>query len=233
MASTWLAVLTFGNVICNPSGSGPASSRVLRNRSSVRSPRRRVGSSRHLNRRPTKAGAVPSPIALARSPATRTASVSSTSSWPGTVAVFEVESEVLDGLTAQLGDHLGRHLTGQIVGQAELGTQPLNPAVLVDEGGGRLPHWWQVRGVLVGRHVDGVHRLPAAVLAGVGAGEEGVGGGQPLVDPGKDLLGKPDRHRDGRTGSGHFTSSYAGSVRKSVKSSLRHKSLINFLAGWQ
>ena len=73
---------------------------------------------------------------------------------------------------------------------------------------------------------------PAAVLAGVDASKEGVGGGQPLVDLGKDLLGKPDRHRDGRTGSGHFTSSYAGRVRKSVKSSLRHKSLINFLAGW-
>jgi hypothetical protein len=189
-----------------------------------------VGSSRHLNRKPTNAGTVPSPIALAVGDSERVGVLNLVG--PAPVPVLEVEPGVFYGLTVELVDHLRRHLAGQIVWLAEVGTQPLNSTVLVDQGGGRTsPLVRQVHGVLVGWHVDGVHRLPSGVITWVSTCGECVGGGQPLVDLGKDLLGKPDWHRDGWTDSGHFTNSYAGSVRKSAKSSLRHKSLINFLAG--
>ena len=85
---------------------------------------------------------------------------------------------------------------------------------------------WQIGAIAVGGHVDGVHRLPASVLTRVAAGKKGVGVTQLLVDPIQEIFGQ---RRGGRTS--HDTRSYAGRVRKSVKSSRRHRSLINFLAG--
>src|SRR5829696_10165138 len=99
--------------------------------------------------------------------------------------------------------------------------------MLVDQGHGSVPPLpWQIGAVAVGRHVHGVHRLPASVLTRVAAGKKCVGVSELLVDAIQEILGR----RRGRRTS-HDTRSYAGRVRKSVKSSLRHRSLINFLAG--
>ena len=136
MASTWLTVLTFGKVIISPSGSGPASSRVDRNRSRVRSPRRRVGASKHLNRRPTKAGATPSATAAASSRADPDGVGVLVVVAAVAVAVLEVEPQVLDRLGAELGRDLRGHLGREVVGQPELGAEPVEPAVLGHQGRG-------------------------------------------------------------------------------------------------
>jgi len=86
---------TLGRVSTSPSGSPsslipasvspPSRTRVLRNRSRVRSPRARVAASKHLKRMPAKAGAGAAPLARFRANAAtvwaaRTASASSSAS---------------------------------------------------------------------------------------------------------------------------------------------------------
>ena len=57
IASTWSTEVTFGRVTTKPSGRPPAAASSPTNRSSVRSPRRRVGRSKFLNRIPKNGGA--------------------------------------------------------------------------------------------------------------------------------------------------------------------------------
>ena len=87
--------------------------------------------------------------------------------------------------------------------------------MLVDQAHGSVPPLpRQIGAIAVGRHVYGVHRLPASVFARVAAGKKGVGVIELLVDAIQEIFGQ---RRGGRTS--HDTRSYAGSVRKSVKSS--------------
>ena len=92
--------------------------------------------------------------------------------------------------------------------------------------GGSPPLPRQIRRVTVGGHVHRVHRLATRILSRVATREEGVGVTQLLVDAVQEVFGQRRRDR-----TSHDTRSYAGSVKKSVKSSLRHRSLINFFAG--
>ena len=167
-----------------------------RNRSRVRTPRRRVGASKHLNRRPDEGrGAArrrsPRPAPAAR----RTASASSAVVAAVAVAVLEVEPQVLDRFGGQLGLDPWRDLGDRVPRSrpSERHSAASPPCSSTRASGRRAPLLRQVGGVGVGRHVDGVHRLPAAVLAGIGGGQERVGVGQALVESVEDATGQPAR----------------------------------------
>ena len=94
---------------------------------------------------------------------------SSASSPAVAVAVLEVEPQVLDRFAAQLGLDAGRDLDDEIIGSRRPTAHDLlHAAVLLHRGQRRLPPLLrQVGDEAVGRHIDGVHRLAAPVVAGV------------------------------------------------------------------
>ncbi len=99
---------------------------------------------------------------------------------PQTVAVLEVHPQVLDRLAAQLRHHLVVHRLGQVRRQAEhLGERPGPARVLLERRQRRCsPLGRHVARDPVGRHVTGVHRLPAARVARVSRRPRGVHFGQ-------------------------------------------------------
>jgi hypothetical protein len=102
---------------------------------------------------------------------------------PRAVPVLEVDPEVLDRLTLELG----QDPTDQVLVAVEH-VEELR-AVLHDGHLGviAVPRQ-QGRIDLVGRHVERVHRLAAGPLTGVVARERGVGVLQPVVDLGRQCL---------------------------------------------
>lgn len=106
------------------------------------------------------------------------------------VAVLEVDTEVLDGFALQLGAHPVVDGAGQVLGEPEdPGQRPGVGGVFVQRGQGAVaPGAYGAGGEGVGGYVDGVHGLAGAGVAGVAAGEFGVDPGEGGTDPRADRV---------------------------------------------
>ncbi len=231
MASTWLTVLTFGKVITRPSGklTGALQERA---QEEIQRPQPSTSGRRleALEAQSDERRGCPGGQRVGQSSRDRHGVGVLDRVGPRTVAVLEVQPEVLDRLGGQLGLGPYGDRLDQVLGHPDRATER-HPATVRGHQGGRLgaPAAWQVDGVAVGRHVDGVHGLPPSVLTRVGPVEEGVGLGESGVQIGQHAL--VQARPPGRGQHAHLTSSYAGRVKKSVKSSDSTRSEISALAG--
>jgi len=128
------------------------------------------------------------------------------------VAVLEVDPQVLHRLAQQLGPYAVVHLGGEVPGQAEDRAQGGGVGRMGVEGGQRLvaPLADGPGGEGVGGDVDGVDGLAFRGLAGIAAGEFGVGGGERRADLGAYRIGQCGHGRHQRPpGVQHFVESQA------------------------
>lgn len=127
------------------------------------------------------------------------------------IAVFEVQAQVLDRLGPQLRLRAGGDVGDQIVGRAEQAHDRRHPSLRRDGGqSGRTPFVREGRRIAVARHVDGVNRLPAAVVAGVALREEPVGRCEEPLHLGERR--RPERGSGGRAPVGPCAVVGAGTV---------------------